>query len=111
MKKFSLICLSVSLLTVSALDAAVYKGQREYVKKCRGCHGDGQKFLHSKEIAEWERMMDKKGKRLAEIHLDSDEAKKSWEYFKDSRYAKKAKDLRDFMTEYAADSGNVPACN
>ena len=111
MKKFSLICLSVSLLTVSVLDAAVYKGQREYVKRCRACHGDGQKFLHSRESMEWERLMKNNGKRLAEIHLDSEEAKKSWEYFKDSRYKQKAKHLKEFMIEYAEDSGNVPACN
>lgn len=111
MKKFSLICLSLSILAVSSVDAAVYKGQREYIKKCRKCHGDGQKFVASKDSMEWERLMANKGKVLAGLHLDDEEAKKSWEYFEDSRFKKKAKHLKNFMMEYASDSGNVPACN
>ncbi len=111
MKKFSLICLTLSLMGVSALDAAVYKGQREYVKKCRECHGDGQKFIGAKETSEWERLMKNKGEKLARLHLDDEKAKESWEYFKEDKYKKRSKDLLDFLKEYAADSGNVPACN
>ena len=37
------------LLSVPALEAAVYKGQKEYVKKCRKCHylydGNNPDFL------------------------------------------------------------------
>ena len=111
MKKLSLVCLAVSVLAVASLDAAVYKGQREYVKKCRKCHGDGQKLMASKDKMSWERMMKNNGAALAKLHLKSEEAKKSWEYFEDKQYEKKAKHLEEFMLEYASDSGNVPACN
>lgn len=111
MKKLSLICLSASILAITSLDAAVYKGQREYVKKCRKCHGDGQKLMASKEIADWRALMKNKGQVLAELHLDTKEAKKSWKYFQGKKFKKKARHLEDFMEEYASDSGNVPACN
>ncbi len=57
--------------------------------------------------------MAKKGQKLAEIHLDSSDpkAKKSQRYFKGRKFTKKAKHLKQFLMEYAKDSGNVPACN
>lgn len=55
--------------------------------------------------------MKHKGKKLAEIHLNSQKAKKSWKYFKSKRFKRKAKHLKDFLVEYAKDSGRVPACN
>ncbi|MFC2074074.1 cytochrome C, partial [Campylobacterota bacterium] len=62
---------------------------------------------------DWKKLLNKKqkGMELAQIHLDSDKAKKSWKYFNSKKYRKKARHLRDFMVEYAKDSGNVPACN
>lgn len=111
MKKLSLTCLLLGAFTITALDAAVYKGQREYIKKCRKCHGEGQKLLASRDMEEWETLMRNKGKILAAIHLKNKEAKESWEYFESEKYRDKAKHLEDFMMEYASDSGNVPACN
>lgn len=111
MKKLLLGCLLLAIGVIGTLDAAVYKGQREYVKKCRSCHGDGQKLVSEREIVEWQEMMTQKGAGLAAIHLESDEAKDSWEYFESRKYEKKVKHLLDFMEEYASDSGNVPACN
>ena len=55
--------------------------------------------------------MKKKGKALAELHLEDDKAKKSWKYFNNKLYAKDSRHLEDFLIEYAKDSGNVPACN
>lgn len=110
----SKIFLSVVLFTVftyTSLDAAVYKGQREFTKKCRDCHKDGQKIAAAYKKREWKKMFKDKGEGLAEIHLASKEAKKSWKYFKSKKYAKKTRHLRDFMSEYAKDSGNVPACD
>ena len=111
MKKFSLILLSGMIFSLTTLDAAVYKGQREYVKKCRKCHGDGQKLMASKEQSDWKMLMNNKGLPLAELHLGNEDAKKSWKYFSGKKYKKKARHLKDFMLEYASDSGNVPACN
>jgi hypothetical protein len=111
MKKLSLTCLLLGVVAITSLDAAVYKGQREYIKKCRKCHGEGQKLLASRDMEEWETLMRNKGKVLATIHLKNEEAEKSWDYFKSDKYRDKAKHLEDFMMEYASDSGNVPACN
>ena len=55
--------------------------------------------------------MKKKGKPLAKLHLKKKSAKKSWKYFKSKKYTKKSKHLKQFVIEYAKDSGNVPACN
>ena len=43
--------------------------------------------------------------------LKDKDAKKSWKYFKSKKYTKKSKHLKQFVIEYAKDSGNVPACN
>lgn len=112
MKPFALM-ITLSLLCIPALEAAVYKGQKEYVKKCRKCHGGGQKIAADKRMKEWKNLLNKKNKGagLAQIHIDSKKAKKSWKYFQSKKYRKRARHLRDFMVEYARDSGNVPACN
>lgn len=101
------------VLFMPSLEAAVYKGQKAYIKKCRSCHGGGLQVAASKRMKEWDKLLNKKNKgmELAKIHLDSEKAKKSWTYFDSSKYRKTAKHLKDFMMEYAKDSGNVPACN
>jgi hypothetical protein len=62
-------------------------------------------------MKQWKKWMKKKGKGLADIHLKSKKAKKSHKYFKSKTYTKKSKHLKQFLVEYAKDSGNVPACN
>lgn len=111
MKKILLIALSLTILTLSSSDAAIYKGQRVFIKKCLKCHDSGQNFVAKYKMKKWKKLMKKKGKGLAEIHLKSKKAKKSWKYFKSKKYAKKSKHLKQFLVEYAKDSGNVPACN
>lgn len=105
------IALTLTLIFSSISSAAVYKGQKVFIKKCVECHDRRQTFVSSKTTYEWEDLMRQKGKELAYIHLKDEKAKESWEYFKSSSYLKKTKDLRDFLLEYAKDSGNVPACN
>ena len=99
------------LLSVSTADAAIYKGQKEFVKKCLKCHDSGQTFVAEHKMKYWKKLMRKKGKKLAQIHLKNEKAKKSWKYFKSKRFKKKSKHLKQFLVEYAKDSGNVPACN
>lgn len=103
----------LSLCCLPTLEAAVYKGQKAYVKKCRKCHGGGQKVAASKRMKDWKKLLNKKnkGSGLAALHLENEKAKRSWKYFDSKRYRKSARHLRDFMVEYANDSGNVPACN
>jgi len=113
MNKFFLFLFSIFILTSLSSNAAVYKGQRIFVKKCVKCHKAGQQFVAKKKKKQWKKLMKKKGKKLAKIHLKSKDpkAKKSKKYFKSRRYKKKSKHLKQFLMEYAKDSGNVPACN
>jgi len=111
MNKYILIILSLVVFTLSSSDAAIYKGQRIFIKKCLKCHDSGQNFIAKYKMKKWKKLMRKKGRDLAEIHLQSKKAKKSWKYFKSKKYAKKSKHLKQFLVEYAKDSGNVPACN
>ncbi len=109
-RKLLLITTSFALFFSLNLNAASYKGQRVFSKRCVKCHGR-QDFIESKTRKQWKKLMKHKGKKLAEIHLNSQKAKKSWKYFKSKRFKKKAKHLKDFLVEYAKDSGRVPACN
>ncbi len=113
MNKFLISVLSISIFTSIALDAAVYKGQREFVKKCVKCHKSGQVFVSTKKKREWNVFMKNKGEKLAEVHMQSknEDAEDSHEYFDSRGFTKNSKHLKDFLFEYAADSGNVPACN
>lgn len=101
-------------ITTLNLNAAVYKGQREYIKQCTSCHGAGQSFVGKKNTYEWEEIMANNGKPLVKFHLEIKEAEareKSKKYFEHKRFEKMSKHLEDFFKEYARDSGNVPACN
>ena len=111
MKKSLFFLFSLLVLTVLTSEARVYKGQKEYIKKCKQCHDNGQEIAFSRKKRAWKKMMKSKGELLAKLHFDSKKAKKSWKYFKSKRYHKKAKHLKDFLVEYAKDSGNVPACD
>lgn len=111
MKRVIFIFVSMFFLFSLSAQAAIYKGQKMFVKECVSCHSGGQGFIAKKTIREWKKLMDKKGKPLAELHLQNKEAKDSWEYFEGNNYEKKSKHLQQFLVEYAKDSGNVPACN
>jgi len=111
MNKFLLIVFSLTIFTLSSLDASIYRGQRVFIHKCLKCHKSGQDFIKKYRMREWKKLMRNKGKPLAEIHLKSEKARKSWKYFESRKYTKKSKHLKQFLIEYAKDSGNVPACN
>lgn len=113
MSKVVISVLAIFVLTSFSANAAVYKGQKEFVKKCVKCHKAGQEFVSTKKKREWTAFMKDKGQKLADIHLESEDkkAEPSHEYFSDKAFTKKTKHLKDFLLEYASDSGNVPACN
>ena len=108
-KRFLLVVVTL-LLSISA-SAAIYKGQRVFARKCAHCHKHKLTFIKEKTIFEWEELLANKGKPLAKIHLKSKDAQKSWDYFQSKRYQKKLRHLREFLVEYAEDSGNIPSCN
>ena len=103
--------LAITVLGLGSAEAAVYKGQKVYIKKCRKCHGGGLEVAASKKKKTWKKLLKNKGENLAKLHLENKKAKKSHKYFKSKKFKKRAKHLKDFMVEYAKDSGNVPACN
>ncbi len=103
-----LVLLSLSLTSVSA---AVYKGQKYFVKTCVECHDSGQAFVSEYKMKQWKKWLNKKGKPLADLHLKNDKAEDSHKYFSGKAFTKQSKHLKDFLVEYAKDSGNVPACN
>ncbi len=111
MKKIVMSVLALTVMGLGSADAAVYKGQKVYVKKCRKCHGSGLEVAAAKKRTTWKKLLKNKGDGLAKLHLENDKAKASWKYFESKKYTKSAKHLQDFMVEYAKDSGNVPACN
>lgn len=111
MNKLFVLFITFFILSLSPLSAAVYKGQKIFVKKCVKCHDEGQGFIAKKKIKTWKKLMKKKGKPLADLHLKNKKAKKSWSYFESNTYSKKSKHLKQFLVEYAKDSGNVPACD
>ncbi|MEA3330203.1 MAG: cytochrome C [Campylobacterota bacterium] len=111
MSKLLLFAMVAMLLGITTMSAAVYKGQRVFVRKCVVCHHEGQTFLTQKTISQWEALMKDGGKPLAKLHTKDKNATESWEYFGSEKYSKKAKHLKQFLMEYAKDSGKVPACN
>lgn len=111
MKKSLFFLVFVMCLTVIPSSAAIYKGQKVFVKHCLSCHEGGQTFVAEYKMKKWKKLMKKKGKALAKLHLKDKDAKKSWKYFKSKKFSKKSKHLKQFVIEYAKDSGNVPACN
>jgi len=111
MSRFLLITVSLTVLTLSISHAAIYKGQQIFVKKCLNCHDSGQAFVAQYKMSEWQNWMLNKGEPLSSVHLKSVKAEKSWEYFKSKKYISKSKHLKQFLVEYAKDSGKVPACN
>jgi hypothetical protein len=111
MSKAVLIFVSMFFIFSVSSHAAIYKGQKVFVKECVSCHEAGQAFIAKKKMRDWKKLMEKKGKPLAELHLKNNNAKDSWSYFESNNYEKKIKHLEQFLVEYAKDSGNVPACN
>ena len=117
MKKLSFIFISILLFSAVSSQAALYKGQREYMKVCMKCHLDGESFVSSIKKRTWKKNMKNKGIKLSNIHLKSSKFKeekkykKYKKYFLGKKYTKNIKHLKQFVIEYAKDSGNVPACN
>ena len=109
-KSFVIFVFFTFVLVVSS-PAAIYKGQRVFKRVCVECHTTRQTFIKEKTISEWEELVAENGKALAEKHLKDIRAKDSWKYFMSKKYTKKLKHLRQFLVEYAKDSGKIPACN
>lgn len=112
MKRTFLFLVSIFLFS-SVCDAALYKGQREYVKRCVKCHKAGQAFIATKTQKVWKAYMKNSGEKLADVHmaLPDNPEEKLHEYFSSELFSRNSTHLKQFLVEYAKDSGNVPACD
>lgn len=104
---------SFALATVVALgmmstiaSADIKKGQKMYLKKCKKCHGNGTKGAAMKTQDEWTEAFENDAAIFKGWHKGT----KAEEYVNGKRFNEKYKDLKDFVWEYASDSGNVPSC-
>ncbi len=109
MKKSFFVLSSLAIFILTTLDARVYKGQKEYIEKCKKCHDNGEEIVFLNDKHTWKKIMKSNGENLAKLHLESKKAEDSWKYFKSKNYQKKSKHLKDFLVEYAKDSAKVPA--
>ena len=98
-------------LSSQFVHASVYKGHKLFKMKCLSCHGKALDFVISKTTQEWDELMKHKGKLIRNEHLQREDALASIEYFNSERYPAHIPHLRDFFFEYAADTGNIPACD
>lgn len=107
---------SMLFLAISS-QAALYKGQRVYSKVCVSCHTSGEAFIGEKTQYEWDGFMENDGEKLINVHLESEKFKqeekykKYKKYFQSRKFKKRARHLKEFLMEYAQDSGNVAACS
>jgi cytochrome c5 len=109
MKK-SVSCFLATLVAVgmmsTAASADVNKGQKIYLKTCKNCHGSGTKGAAMNTQDGWDDLFAKGGEKIIKAHAND----KSAAYFNGELFKKQSQDLRDFLFEYASDSGNVPSC-
>ncbi len=90
----------------STASADVKKGQKAYLKQCKKCHGSGTKGAAMKSQDEWEAAFDNEAETFVEWHKGTDGEK----YSNGKKFKKYAPHLKEFLFEYANDSGNVPSC-
>ncbi|RUM62826.1 MAG: hypothetical protein DSZ03_05995 [Sulfurimonas sp.] len=96
MKK--LILLTVLVAVVLPLQAKPYfKGQKEYLRECRSCHGSSQFFIGKFTPERWSELLKDKGKKLAFNHIKT---KNSVEYFKSQQYVKRVEYIEAYVTHF-----------
>jgi mono/diheme cytochrome c family protein len=102
-----------SLIAVSAMtsiaSADIKKGQKYYLKDCKVCHGNGTKGAAMLDQDEWLEMFANDAEEMKAVHIDSGD-ERAKQYIESQKFEKHAPHLKDFLHEYGADSGNVPAC-
>jgi len=116
MKKIILISTLLALSTTPILAKKIhyFSGQKEYLQKCRICHGGSSVFVVTHSMKEWEEIMVNNGKDIALVHVNSnifkrlETEKKFKPYFETQRYQKKVPYMNVFFKRFAKDSPNHP---
>lgn len=109
MKKVPIIVTGLCVVAALSGQAAVYKGQQVYQKRCKKCHDSELEITKIHTQAEWSKLMDGKGAGLAQVHLQTSKAEDSWRYFRSRKYQKRTRHLSDYLNEYAKDTEKIPA--
>lgn len=110
MRKLILV-IFILLISLSPVDASVYKGLKYFKQKCLHCHGKALEFVTHRSYDQWAEYLDADGGVLYDMHEKSADAVTAMEYFNGHKYRKSVKHFRDFFLEYASDTGNIPACD
>ena len=108
-KQTSILLASLVALGMFATSAQadIKKGQKAYLKQCKKCHGNGTKGAAMKTQIEWEKAFSNDNAGFVAWHKGDAKATK---YVEGKKFKKYAPHLKDFLFEYASDSGNVPSC-
>ena len=104
--KSVLVALLLGSVFVPTLSADIKKGQKAYLKQCKKCHGNGTKGAAMKTQAEWQAAFTDNNAGFKAWHKGT----KGEKYANSKKFQKYSADLKDFLYEYASDSGNVPSC-
>ena len=104
--KSVLVALLLSSAFVPTLSADIKKGQKAYLKQCKKCHGNGTKGAAMKTLEEWTAAFVDDNAGFKAWHKDT----KGEKYANGKKFKKYSEHLKDFLYEYASDSGNVPSC-
>lgn len=94
------------VLGVTSAQAEIKKGQKAYLKQCKKCHGNGTKGAAMKTQVEWATAFENDAAVFKKWH----EGTKGEKYVNSKKFKKYAPHLKDFLYQYANDSGNVPSC-
>ena len=106
MKTYVLIFLFITNIT-----ASITIGKEIYSKECIKCHLSLKSVASSNTSKLWKGLLSKEGYELAQVHLNNQEAKPSWTYFKSSEYTQQSKDLKDALIKYSADKSKHTSCH
>lgn len=100
---------AITALTISMAHADVKKGQKIYLKTFKSkFHVSGAKFAAEHTQDEWEELFEDNGEEFIKVY--SEKYPKAEKFLKNPKNWKKLEHVRDFVIEYASDSGNVPSC-
>ena len=107
-KSTSILLASVVALGMfaSSANADIKKGQKAYLKQCKKCHGTGTKGAAMKTQDEWAKSFANDNAGFIAWHKDT----KGEKYANGKKFKKYSSHLKDFLFEYASDSGNIPSC-
>lgn len=110
MTKKTVVCGMILALFSGGAVADAVKGQEYYLEYLRPLFGyNGQDFAGQHLKVEWKRYFKKDAKRFIKTY--SKKHPEATEFLKSEKFQEIAPDIGDFAMKYAADSGELAACN